>query len=50
LRLQRDGQVNSSEKMGVSKSGWVAIGVGVVAVAAAVGFVLLVDEAKDNTD
>lgn len=50
LRFQRNGEVNSSDQIGVSETGWVAIGVGVAAAAAAVGFVLVLDEAKDNSD
>jgi hypothetical protein len=50
LSLQTKGRVNSSEKSNVSETGWVAIGVGLAAVAAAVGFILVLDEAKHNSD
>jgi hypothetical protein len=37
-------------KSGISTAGWVAIGVGTVLVAGAVGFALWVDAIEDNED
>ncbi len=39
-----------SRKQGVSTAGWIAIGVGTVLVAGAVGFALWVDAIEDNED
>jgi hypothetical protein len=37
-------------KNGISTGGWIAIGVGTVLVAGAVGFALWVDSIEDNED
>ena len=50
LGLQRGRDVSSGRKLGVSDAGWVAIGVGVIALAAGAYVVHLAVEADKNTD
>jgi hypothetical protein len=50
LGLAPSKSVDASRKLGLSKGGWVAIGVGVVVVAAAIYGLSVYDEAKDNSD
>ena len=50
LGLAPSAKVNAGPKLGLSKGGWVAVGVGVVAVAAAIYGLSVYDEAKDNSD
>jgi hypothetical protein len=50
LGLQRDRDIDSGKKLGISNGGWVAIGVGVVALAGGIYFLHVLDEAKDNSD
>jgi hypothetical protein len=50
LGLQPRGQADVGKRMGVSSAGWVAIGVGVVALAAGGYFLYLVHEADKNSD
>ena len=41
---------SKGHKLGLSSGGWVAVGIGVVAIAGGIYFLNLVDEAEDNTD
>jgi hypothetical protein len=50
LGLRPNGQVDADRKLGVSSAGWVAIGVGVVALAAGAYFLYLYNEAEKNSD
>lgn len=50
LRMQSGGDVGSNKKLGVSDAGWVAIGVGVLAVAAGAYVVHLAVEADKHSD
>ncbi|HUP67038.1 MAG TPA: hypothetical protein VM145_02360 [Sphingomicrobium sp.] len=50
LGLQRGPKSNVEPKLGISTAGWVAIGVGVAALAAGAYFVHLVHEADKNSD
>jgi hypothetical protein len=50
LGLQPGRTANTDKKLGVSSVGWVAIGVGVVAIAGGLYFVHLVREADKNSD
>jgi hypothetical protein len=43
-------EVNAEHKLSVSTGGWIAIGIGAVAVAGGLYFVHLMDVAKDNSD
>jgi|tagenome__1003787_1003787.scaffolds.fasta_scaffold20903583_3 hypothetical protein len=47
LGLTRDGHAAANGKLGVSTGGWIAIGVGTVLVAGAVGFALWADHVID---
>jgi len=47
LGLTRNGRAGSKDKRGVSTGGWIAIGVGTVLVAGAVGFALWADHVLD---
>ena len=50
LRLTRAGRSETGQKFGVSTTGWVAIGVGVAALAGGAYFLYLVHEAEKNDD
>jgi len=50
LGLHRNGNVESDKRLGVSSGGWVAIGLGAVALAGGIYFLHLVDEANDADD
>jgi len=50
LGLSKSRDVDSNRKLGVSTGGWVAIGVGVAAVAGGAYFLHLVKEADENSD
>ena len=50
LGMQSQSGKDSDKKLGISTGGWIGIGLGVVAVAGAIYFVHMVDEARDNTD
>jgi hypothetical protein len=50
LRLSPSTGPESKHKLGLSKGGWIAVGVGVVALAGGAYFLHVLDEAKDNTD
>ena len=52
-RMLGIGSANSTEsgkKLGLSKGGWIAVGVGTVLVAAAAYGLSVYDEARDNSD
>ena len=42
--------MDSDQKLGLSKSGWIAVGVGAVVLGAAIYGFSVYDEARDNTD
>lgn len=50
LGLSPSTDANAKRKLGISTGGWVAIGVGVVAVAGGAYFLHLVHEAEENSD
>jgi hypothetical protein len=50
LGLQRNGDLDADKKLGISTGGWVAIGLGVAAVAGGAYFLHLVEEANENSD
>lgn len=50
LGLSPSGDANSKRKLGISTGGWIAIGVGVVAVAGGAYFLHLVEEANENSE
>ena len=50
LGLHRNGDIDADRKLGVSTGGWIAIGVGVAAVAGGAYFLHLVKEADENSD
>jgi hypothetical protein len=50
LGLTPSKDADARHKLGVSTGGWIAIGIGAVAVAGGLYFVHLVDEAEDNSD
>lgn len=50
LGLASSKNVDAEHKLGVSTGGWIAIGIGVVAIAGGLYFLHLVDEAEDNSD
>jgi len=50
LGLRSEGQARPGRKLGVSSSGWVAIGLGVVVLAGGLYFLHLVDEADKASD
>src|SRR5262245_6655122 len=50
LGLRPNGNVESDKRLGVSSGGWVAIGLGVAALAGGIYFLHLVEEADDADD
>jgi hypothetical protein len=50
LGLTPSKDVDAEHKLGVSTGGWIAIGIGVAAVAGGLYFLHLVDEAEENSD
>lgn len=50
LGLASAGERESGQKLGLSKGGWIAVGVGVAVVGAAIYGFSVYDEARDNTD
>src|SRR5688500_5013951 len=50
LGLHRNGEVDSDKKLGVSTGGWVAIGVGLAALAGGAYVVHVLNEADKNSD
>jgi hypothetical protein len=50
LALHRNGNVDSEKRLGISSGGWVAIGLGVVAIGGGLYFLHLVDEANDHSE
>jgi hypothetical protein len=50
LGLHRNGSIDAGRKLGVSEGGWVAIGVGVVALAGGLYVLHLAEEADENSD
>lgn len=50
LRLTRAGRSETGPKFGISTTGWVAIGVGVAALAGGVYLLHLIDEAEKNSE
>jgi hypothetical protein len=50
LRPQRDNPADPGRKLGISNTGWVAIGLGVAALAGGLYFLHLIDEAEKNSE
>jgi hypothetical protein len=50
LRLTRAGRPETGQKFGISTTGWVAIGVGVAALAGGAYLLHLIDEAEKNSE
>jgi len=50
LGLKTADLASAGQKQGISTGGWIAIGVGTVAVAGLIGFALWVDAVEDNSD
>jgi hypothetical protein len=50
LALHRSGNVDSEKRLGISSGGWVAFGLGVVAIGGGLYFLHLVDEANDHSE
>ncbi len=50
LRLTRAGRSETGRKFGISTTGWVAIGVGVAAIAGGAYLLHLIDEAEKNSE
>ena len=50
LGLRRSGHIESDKKLGISTGGWVAIGLGVVAVAGGAFVLHVLEEADENSD
>ena len=50
LRPQRENPADPGRKLGISNSGWVAIGLGVAALAGGIYFLHLIDEAEKHSD
>lgn len=50
LGLQRQGKVDGGQKLGVSKGGWIAIGVGAAVLAGAAAFYIAATDCADHED
>ena len=50
LGFRSSRQMDSAQKLGLSTGGWVAVGVGVAAIAGGLCFVHLMNEAEENSD
>jgi hypothetical protein len=50
LGLESRGKTATGEKLGVSGLGWVAIGLGTAAIAGGIYYLILVEQARRNTD
>ena len=50
LGASQSRQTDAQRKLGLSSGGWIAVGVGVMALAGGVYFLHLVDEAEDNSE
>lgn len=50
LGLKPGGKTRTGQKLGVSDAGWIGIGLGAVAIGAGVCYLIVLDEARDNSD